>query len=132
MVQGDPNEGEIALVSVSGSSGHPFQSHIGAKDYITISAGSSNNAQIKQRVGGGSKSIEVKSIPDEYTIKVWESSRDGITGDQPNYQTALRIKNNNNPQQTQIFIGNENAPNVDAIYLSPAGIAHLKQQLGIS
>lgn len=132
MVQGDPNEGEFAWVRVSGLSGHPFRSYIGAKDDITITAGSSNNAQIKQSVHGGYKSIEVKSIPDEYTIKVHESFRDGVTGDQPNYQTALRIKNNDNPQQTQIFIGNENAPNVDAIYLSPAGIAHLKQQLGIS
>ncbi len=132
MVQGDPNEAEIALVRVGGLSGHPFRSYIGAKDNVTIVAGSSNNAQIKQSVAGGYKLIEVTSIPDEYTIKVCETLRDGITGDQPNYQTALRIKNNNNPQQTQIFIGNENAPNVDAIYLSPAGIAHLKQQLGIS
>ena len=51
------------------------------KDYITIVAGGSNNAQIKQSVAGGYKLIEVTSIPDEYTIKVCETLRDGITGD---------------------------------------------------
>jgi hypothetical protein len=56
------------LVHVGGLSGHPFQSYIGAKDDITITVGNSNNAQIKQRVDGGSKSIEVKSTPDEYTV----------------------------------------------------------------
>jgi len=81
------------LVGVWGSSGHLFQSNIGAKDVITIWAGRSNNAQIKQTVNGGNKLIEVKSIPDEYTIKVCETSRDGITGGKPNYQTALRFLN---------------------------------------